>query len=339
MQELISVIVPVYNVEKYLSRCIESIINQTYTNIEIILVDDGSTDNSRIICDEYKKKDKRINVIHKKNGGLSDARNKGIEMSRGEYLCFIDSDDYIEESFVEELYEMCIKNNVKISQCSFEIVKEHNKNTKTEIEEKEETKYKNISCQEMIYNSYSKYPAHNVIVCNKMFKKELFNDIKFTVGRLHEDEFTTYKLIYLAERIFVTNKKLYNYYQREGSITNSTFNLKKLDYLVALEERLNFFKEKKEERLYNKTQEQFCYYAIVSYYRCKKNLKEDSEVKEIEKELIKKYRIRVKELLKNKETRLLKKCVFGLGYIFPKNVAKILSNRDYRNVRRGKNGE
>ena len=118
--------------EQYLVRCIESIINQTYTNIEIILVDDGSTDNSRIICDEYKKKDKRINVIHKKNGGLSDARNKGIEMSRGEYLCFIDSDDYIEESFVEELYEMCIKNNVKISQCSFEIVKEHNKNTKSQ---------------------------------------------------------------------------------------------------------------------------------------------------------------------------------------------------------------
>lgn len=122
MNELISVIVPVYNVEKYSERCIESIINQTYKNLEIILVDDGSPDTCPMICDEYAKKDDRIVVIHKENGGLSDARNAGIEIAKGEYFAFIDSDDYISEEFLSKLYMSLKSNSAFMSICNFDYV-------------------------------------------------------------------------------------------------------------------------------------------------------------------------------------------------------------------------
>lgn len=321
MQPLISVIVPVYNVEAYLKRCINSIINQTYKKIEIILVDDGSTDNSCKICDEYKKKDERIQVIHKTNGGLSDARNVGKKTSKGDYICFIDSDDYIETNYIEELYNMCINSETQIAQCCFEIITDNKETIKPKVEE---IKYKKVSAQEMIYNSYGKYSANNIIVCNKMFKRELLNGIDFVVGKLHEDEFITYKLIYRACEVAVTNQKLYNYYQRQGSITNSSFNLKRLDYLMALEERLEFFKEKKEKKLYYKTLEQYCYYALVFYYRTKKFI---GESEKIQKELLKKYKSISKDVINNKQTKIIKRIVFGLALIFPNIISKILSDR------------
>ena len=124
MEDLISVVVPIYNVEKYLKTCIETIIKQTYKNIEIILVNDGSTDNSLQICNEFKEKEKRIKVINKKNGGLSDARNIGLKKAKGKYICFIDSDDFINEKYIEELHSLIIKNNAQIAICSFENVNE-----------------------------------------------------------------------------------------------------------------------------------------------------------------------------------------------------------------------
>ena len=127
MNELISVIVPIYNVEKYLERCLDSIIKQTYKNLDIILVDDGSIDNSTKICDEYVKKDSRIKVIHKENGGLSDARNVGIDNSDGKYICFIDSDDYIELDMIENLYDGIVKNNANICCCGKLLEYEKNK--------------------------------------------------------------------------------------------------------------------------------------------------------------------------------------------------------------------
>ena len=120
MEQLVSIIVPIYNVEKYIKECIDSIINQTYKNLEIILVDDGSPDCCPKICDEYSKKDKRIKVIHKENGGLSSARNAGLDVAKGEYVSFIDSDDVVDEKFIETLYNLCIENNCDISECNFQ---------------------------------------------------------------------------------------------------------------------------------------------------------------------------------------------------------------------------
>ncbi len=243
---LISIIVPVYNVEKYLSRCLNSILAQTFTDFEIIAVDDGSPDNCGKILDEYAQKDERIKVIHKENGGLSSARNAGLDVAQGEYVAFVDSDDYLSDKFIEKLYNLIKKYNADISQCSF---KETSKNTEISTVEKQEQLYTNI---EMLENLYNKNYVASVIVPNKMYKKELFKNIRFPYGKIHEDEGTTYKLFYNSDKIVTTTEELYFYYVAEGSITRSGFSLKKLDYLDALRERMDFYKEKGLIELYKK---------------------------------------------------------------------------------------
>ena len=189
-QPLISVIIPVYGVEKYIAQCLDSIINQTYKNLEIILVDDGSPDACPKLCDEYSKIDKRIKVIHKKNGGLSDARNVGIDICKGNYITFVDSDDWIEKDMIEQLYSLINKFSADISICNFlrtsdEKMKIFNKNEK-------------IKC-------YNKYEAirellkgHKIqdYAWNKMYKKEVFYNIRYPKGRNMEDKGTTYKTFF-----------------------------------------------------------------------------------------------------------------------------------------------
>ena len=199
--EKISIIVPVYNVEKYLKKCIDSIINQTYKNIEIILVDDGSKDSSGRICDEYIEKDKRIVTIHKKNGGLSDARNEGIKKATGKYLSFIDSDDYIEENMIGNLYKSIIENDSDISTCA-KIIEYSNKKI-----------IKNNKSNFCINNNEAMkrmltFDEIDTSACDKLFKKDLFLNIKFPVGRYYEDIITKEKFsekqldsLYFAEKI------------------------------------------------------------------------------------------------------------------------------------------
>jgi len=240
MQELISVIVPVYNVERYLSHCIESILGQTYPHLEIILVNDGSTDSSGEICEEYKRKDKRIKVIHKKNGGLSDARNQGLNLSCGEYVSFIDSDDTIDETYFETLYSLCKKYDADISQVYFKRVYEGGSDKDYFNENICEQCFSNIEMLEEYYNIEN---GPNVtIACNKLYQKTLFNDIQYPFGKINEDEATTYRLIFLANKIAVSNKKLYYYLQRSNSIMRTNFSEKNLDVLDFIEEKSCFFK-------------------------------------------------------------------------------------------------
>jgi glycosyltransferase involved in cell wall biosynthesis len=237
MKDKISIVVPIYNVELYLNKCIESLINQSYKNIEIVLVDDGSPDKCPEICDTWKKKDERIKVIHKKNGGLSDARNFGISNSTGKYICFVDSDDYVNKDYIKKLYTAIIQNNVNISQCGINYVNDSNQLL--------EQKGYDIDCllngENVIMDYYGSHYIENVVVWNKMYKKSLFKSIIFPVGKIHEDEFTTYKLIYNEEKIAITKDCLYNYRQTNNSIMRSTFNMKKLDKLDALKERLKYY--------------------------------------------------------------------------------------------------
>lgn len=226
---LISIIVPIYNVEKYLNKCIDSIINQTYKNIEIILINDGSEDNSGKICDKYAKEDSRIKVIHKKNGGLSDARNVGIDASQGDYIAFIDSDDWVDLYMIERLYNLIIQHKADIVQGDYiEVYDEDNilKNIT-----KEEINFYNSN--QMLEYLYGEKYVKTVVVWNKLYKKELFDQIRFPKGRLHEDEFTTYKVIHRANTIIDSNLPVYYYRQRESSIMNSDFNIKRFDILDA----------------------------------------------------------------------------------------------------------
>ncbi|WP_051145378.1 glycosyltransferase [Butyrivibrio fibrisolvens] len=244
----ISVIVPVYNVEKYVIKCVDSIINQTYKNLEIILVDDGSTDTSGEICDEYQKKDDRIKVFHTENRGLSCARNYGIKQATGEYIAFLDSDDYVYGSYIEDLYGLCKECGADIAQCDFIFVLEDSAMLKEQIYNKVEI----ITGKEAVIRCCKQPNAVKYNVAwNKLYKKKLFDDLQYPEGRIHEDEFTSYKLFFKADKVAVTSKYLHCYVQRKDSITDKKFDLKKLDRIDAYEERLAFLKNNGIEKAYN----------------------------------------------------------------------------------------
>ncbi len=247
-QELISVIVPVYNVEKYLRRCIDSIINQTYKNLEIILVDDGSPDSSGAICDEYAKKDSRIKVIHKENSGLSGARNAGIDAATGEYISFIDSDDYVNKDFCMILYKNIKADNSDICICGFEHVTEPGsfieKNAKETISTKQKLRGKQIISDYMMKVRYENMDGYWAIACNKLYKANLFSNIRYPIGRLHEDEFVIHNLLDNTDFVSVLSDKLYYYTQRPDSIMGKKSSFKHIDKAKALIERADFLKRR-----------------------------------------------------------------------------------------------
>ncbi len=234
----VSVIVPVYNVEQYLSRCLNSILNQTLQDIEIILVDDGATDRSGEICDDYEKKDDRIKVIHKPNGGLSDARNTGAKMATSEYLIFIDSDDYIAENMIEKLYEMVQGNHADFSACGVYNVYVNGATPQCNV------------IEEFVCSNQEAF-AHILVgqkipgtICNKLIKREIANTLQFPVGRLYEDAFYTTQLMQKVQTVAVTTEPMYYYCHREGSITTTPFRKKDMDVVAAYETNLEIVKEK-----------------------------------------------------------------------------------------------
>lgn len=236
--KLISVIVPIYNVEDYLEKCIESIINQTYKNLEIILVDDGSTDNCGIICEKYKKIDDRIIVIHKKNAGLSSARNAGLDISTGCLIGFVDGDDYIELTMYEELKKNMDFYNSDISICNFYHIN-NNCFKKNMIFEKE----KFVSAgKEKFMNIQNEYWNVTIVAWNKLYKRFLFKDIRYPNNMIYEDSYIICDLVDKSKRISYLSIPLYNYVVRTNSITNS-FSIKHFESIYSFDKRIRFFEE------------------------------------------------------------------------------------------------
>lgn len=227
---LISVIVPVYNVEKYLPRCVDSILGQTYANLEIILVDDGSPDSSGAICDEYAAKDRRIKIIHKKNGGLSDARNVAIDIAKGEYITFVDSDDYVASDYVETLYRLIEKYRCKAGVAwlrTFHEGREADTNQPPYIE-KVFDRMEGI--EKMFYQE-----LFDTTAWGKIYHRTLFSTgIRYPVGLLYEDLSTTYLLFLQSDRIAYCNRIVYNYQLRANSIEGQPFNVNKLDSAIKI---------------------------------------------------------------------------------------------------------
>lgn len=257
MKDLVSVVVPIYNVEKYLNRCIKSIVQQTYRCLEIILVDDGSLDQCPHICDEWREKDNRVRVIHKSNGGLSDARNVGLSVATGEYIAFVDSDDWVHESFIEQLYNAVKKYKVSIAACDVRLVYgEYQQNITSnpfiEIFEREDALCTLIDGK-----------MFRAVAWNKLYHRELLEKEKFEIGRYHEDEFFTYRILGKVSKMAFVNAELYYYFQREGSIMNSV-SYKHLDSLDAYIDRINYFKENF-PRLYKIDKMRFCISCINFY--------------------------------------------------------------------------
>ena len=238
MDKLISVIVPVYNVEKYLCKCIDSILAQSYTNLEIILVDDGSPDNSPAICDEYANKDSRIKVIHLENGGLSAARNAGLDIASGDFIGFIDSDDYISPEMYKKLYEAMKAADADISICNFQKVDEAGKNIKTE----ETIESGTLSSLQALTGLQGKNGVCFVYSWNKLFNRQIFDELRFPIGRYCEDNYIAHILLNRARAIVCLNECMYFYTQRKGSIMNNTTSLKlAIDEIDGFIERYNYF--------------------------------------------------------------------------------------------------
>ena len=229
--EKISVIIPIYKVEAFLEKCVNSVINQTYKNLEIILVDDGSPDNCGKMCDEFAEKDTRIVVIHKENGGLSDARNVGIDIASGEYITFIDSDDYVEEDYVDFLYNLMKKqNDIDISICCCNVVYSGGRiidNTTNEFF----IMSPRAALKNMLYDR-----GVGVSAWAKLYSRKIFNTVRFPVGRLFEDSAVVQKTIMQCKKISVGLVSKYNYIIRDNSITNRNFTRAKTDLIKSTEE-------------------------------------------------------------------------------------------------------
>ena len=237
MGEKISVIVPVYNVENYLEKCVESILKQTYTNLEILLVNDGSTDTSGELCDQLAQRDQRIRVIHKENGGLSDARNRGIKEASSNLIGFIDSDDYIDQDMYETLYRQMLESNADLSMCGHYDVYH-------QIPEKQVATIQTweLTPQEAI-KMVMEAKILSVTAVNKLYRKELFEQLRFEIGKIAEDAFIMIALIHQCRKVVATNEKKYYYVHRENSITTQKFSLKFLNVIEAYEQNAKIIKE------------------------------------------------------------------------------------------------
>lgn len=232
MTNRISVVIPVYKVEPYLDRCVQSVVEQTYTDLEIILVDDGSPDSCPAVCDAWAERDSRIKVIHKENGGLSDARNAGMAAATGEYMVFVDSDDWVSEYYIQALYEAAHYADADICEC--EMIK-----TDGEVPLEEEPCLEEAVCYEteQALSLLMQDRVFHQYVWNKIYRSAVIKGIAFRKGKTNEDEFWTYQIFGRANRVVKIEKRLYCYFQRSGSIMNSGYSLKRLDALEAKWER------------------------------------------------------------------------------------------------------
>lgn len=278
-KKVISVIIPVYNVEPYLRQCVDSVLNQTYRNLEIFLVDDGSTDNCSILCDQIAKIDPRVKVIHKENGGLSDARNAALDICTGEYVAFVDSDDYVEKDYIETLYTLLVDFDVDISVCSYY-------NLIDDIASPaEEQRIVEKYTKEQIIKFILTERLVSTTAWGKLFRRKLFCEVRFPKGRIYEDLFTTWKLVDQVDFVACTTIPKYYYRKNPYSIMNSKFSSKNVDILDAHYSLMDYV-YKEFPHLYKYAKWRFTRYNISYLYKAIMADYNDENVKMIFKQNI-----------------------------------------------------
>lgn len=317
MQPLVSVIIPVYKVEAYLSACVESVLSQTYTNIEIILVDDGSPDNCPRICDGYAAKDSRIHVIHKENGGPSSARNMGITASNGEFLAFLDSDDLWSPFFLEHLYQAITETKADLAVCQFQRF------------QKEAPLYacgyvppELLSPREAFECLFNNRNVNMVVAWNKLYRKELFHAVRYPVGRLHEDEAVIHEIIGSTQCIAWLEETLCYYRETPNSITNAKFYLKRLDETLAKECRISYFEARGMQDLADRTKIVYLSNLMRLYRTVQHELQDKQAARQICEELCQKFRqIHSRALMRQASSKMRMR--FMLFRLFPTAVSVI----------------
>lgn len=312
MEPLVSVIIPIYNTAKYLKRCVDSVIQQNYKNLQIILVDDGSQDASPQICDYYKSKDSRVVVIHKENGGSSSARNEGIKIADGEFLVFVDSDDYVHRECIYRMITIQQLTSAEIVQCNMRVVF-GNENEKKHYSLKKH--YVCLSGRKAILDY-----RYKVSPCAKLYHKSLFENIKFPEGFIYEDEATYYRVAYLSRCICLMDEDLYCYFQSNNSITRNDKRKLCMDFIKVCEDRIQFFNERNELELEEKSYVRYGLTLILKHSTCITKRIEDQSVQCIYEHFEKIYPIVCKCTICNKE-----RILFFVYHHCPNFTAKMIS--------------
>ena len=314
MNPEISIIVPVYNVEKYLKRCIDSILNQSFTDFELILVYDGSTDNSGKIIDEYAIKDERIKVIHKENGGQGSARNRGLDIAKGNYIGFVDSDDWIHKDMYKCMYQIISEDNTDIVQVGHNTVEEYTEDKRCNINDI------NIICIDNIIEKFADCNSFEILPLifpvNKLYKRRLWNNLRFPEGKFAEDLRIIYKIYEITNNYKIIDFNFYNYYMSPNSSTRGEFNIKKLEDLEAWEEMLEFFNNKHSDINISNLKSVFCGRLLRYYFW-------SYEYKNIQVDLKKKFNMNAKYVLNSKKLNCKEKSVYILFRISPVLCKKI----------------
>lgn len=318
MKELISIIVPVYNVEKYVNDCLESIKKQSYSNIEVLLINDGSKDNSEEICRMYCENDSRFLLFTKKNGGLSSARNYGIERAKGEFICFVDSDDVIDSKYVEYLYETIKREKTDIVCCKYKRFKSVDNDffeVNNIIEKNCVCDNKKFLCNMLYQNSQENY---SVSACNKMFKKSIFENARFIENVLFEDVISIDKFLNNANRISIIDNYLYYYRVADNSITTSKFNEKKFVILDHCKHYMDKYFDDKD--IYNASINMLFSRSFETLANMKIAKFKD---KKIEDEIWNNVKLYRKKILKDKKSRKLAKISVLVSY-FGKRISVLM---------------
>lgn len=318
----ISIIIPVYKVEEYLPRCIESLLSQTFQNLEIILVNDGSPDNSGRICDEYALKDSRIKVIHKENGRAYDARNKGLDIATGDYIGFMDSDDFIHPEMYQSLYNLLEKYNADIAQCGFVKVAGDEM-----IQPVTDNSPVILTNEEALLQLYSDAAVEFAVIWNKIYKKELLQGVRFKKAFIHDDEFFTYRLLYAASKVVVVQSQFYYYFQSPNSMIRNTFSERKMEYSEAMEERLLFFEEKGLTNLYLIAKKKYCLWLLFFYYAYSKDLQKYPMLKN---SILKKFELNSTEVCHQKQYPWRLRQALKMARSFPMFFGFIIYHRMFR---------
>lgn len=311
MDELISIIIPVYNTEKYIARCLDTVINQTYRNLQIIIVNDGSTDKSGDICRDYAKKDSRIQYYYQANAGQAVARNRALDKMKGQYVAFIDSDDYVSYNYIETLYMELKKYSAQIAVCNYIRTSGKdvdNKNVDSDL--------KTMVCsgRELIYKFIDRDSVVTDALCNKLFSSIMFQNIRFPEGKIYEDFLICDKLLLESPKVVYLEKTLYYYIFNPKSTTEKSWNLRSMDILEQLERRAEYYLNNNEQVLYIRTKFDMEVYLLIFYYyfRCNGLMS-----KEEGKTLVRKYKMCCREIVNSNSISLLKKGYLVGGYFFP----------------------
>ena len=312
MDELISVIVPVYNVENYIDNCVKSILEQTYKSFELILINDGSTDSSLLKCKQLEQKDSRIKVLNRQNGGASAARNSGLDVATGNYIVFIDSDDYVSKNYLENLYKAAKINNYDIVQCNLSATtKIMNDVPKVNFDPnhvKEITKIQALNDR-----------LYKVSIWGKIYSSSIFKGFHFKEGIVYEDDASYYIFIDKANKISLIDESLYYYYMSDNSVMRNNSDIS-LEFINIYEERINYFKNKKNDILVEGTYGRYCLVLMLTLAKCLKNKKNINDIDSI----INIYKTYYPKVMKSKYINFKDKLIFFIFRLSPRCIGNII---------------